>query len=135
MLDYEYYFRSVDAALEGDITKILIIFNEVLEKGFDGHNFVAGLNSHLRDLLVSTDEITIGLLEATPSVKQRYRNQASKSPVRFLISALEAGSACDLAYKSSKNQRLHVELFLIKICRLNGELIADSEKKSLKNHP
>jgi DNA polymerase III subunit gamma/tau len=129
VLDYEYYFRSVEAALEGDITKILMIFNEVLEKGFDGHNFVAGLNSHLRDLLVSTDEITLGLLEATPSVRQRYMKQASKSPVSFLISALDAGSACDLAYKSSKNQRLHVELFLIRICRLNGNVTADSEKK------
>jgi len=129
VLDYEYYFRAVDAALEGNITKLLMIFNEVLEKGFDGHNFVAGLNSHLRDLLVSTDQATISLLEATPSVRQRYLRQASVSPVSFLINALEAGSACDLAYKNSKSQRLHVELFLIKLSRLNGEQVEEPEKK------
>ncbi|HVN59483.1 MAG TPA: DNA polymerase III subunit gamma/tau [Bacteroidales bacterium] len=129
VLDYEYYFRSVDAALDGDITKILMIFNEVLDKGFDGHNYVAGLNSHLRDLLVSTDQVTLSLLEATPSVRQRYMKQASKSPVSFLISALESGSACDLAYKNSKNQRLHVELFLLKLCRMNGEGTLTAEKK------
>jgi DNA polymerase III subunit gamma/tau len=129
VLDYEYYFRAVDAALEGDITKMLIIFNEVLEKGFDGHNFVTGLNSHLRDLLVSTDQATISLLEATPSVRQRYLKQASASPVNFLINALEAGSACDLAYKNSKNLRLHVELFLIRMSRLNGEATVGPEKK------
>jgi DNA polymerase-3 subunit gamma/tau len=129
VLDYEYYFRAVDAALEGNITKILMIFNEVLEKGFDGHNFVTGLNSHLRDLLVSTDQATISLLEATPSVRQRYLKQASGSPVSFLINALEAGSICDLSYKNAKNQRLHVELFLIKMSRLNGEAAAEPEKK------
>jgi DNA polymerase III subunit gamma/tau len=129
VLDYEYYFRSVDAALEADITKVLMIFNEVLDKGFDGHNFVAGLNSHLRDLLVSTDQVTVSLLEATPSVRQRYIKQSGKSPVSFLIGALDAGSACDLAYKNSKNQRLHVELFLIKLCRLNGDLASSVEKK------
>lgn len=130
VLDYEYYFRTVDAALAGDISKALMIFNEVLEKGFDGHNFVAGLNSHLRDLLVSTDKETLKLLEATPSVRQRYMNQASTSPVSFLIGALDAGSSCDLSYKNSKNLRLHVELFLIKICSLNIDRIEETEKKN-----
>ena len=121
VLDYEYYFRSVDAALEGDVSKILIIFNEILEKGFDGHNFVSGMNSHLRDLLVSKDEVTLRLLEATPSIKQRYQKQAAECNVDFLFRALEIGSACDLSYKNSQNQRLNVELSLIKLCRLNTE--------------
>ncbi len=129
VLDYEYYFRSVDAALGGDIPRILMIFNEVLEKGFDGHNFVAGLNSHLRDLLVSTDKVTISLLEATPSVRQRYQKQAASAPVDFLVNALEAGSACDLAYKNSKNQRLLVELFLLKLCRNDRKSVEPEEKK------
>lgn len=129
VLDYEYYFNTVDAALKGDVSKVLISFNEILEKGFDGHNFVSGLNSHLRDLLVSKDEITVRLLEATPSVKQRYQQQAQRSPVDFLYRALEIGSACDLAYKSSKNQRLHVELSLIRLCRVTSETLNEIEKK------
>ena len=129
VLDYEYYFNTVDSALKGDVSRVLITFNEILEKGFDGHNFVSGLNSHLRDLLVSRDEVTLRLLEATPSVKQRYLQQALRSPVEFLYQALEIGSACDLAYKSSKNQRLHVELALIKLCRITSQTIVASEKK------
>lgn len=129
VLDFEYYFDTVDKALEGNVSEVLLIFNEVLEKGFDGHNFVAGLNSHLRDLLVSKDEITLRLLEATPLVKQRYHTQAQKSPVDFLFKALENGSACDLAYKNSKNQRLHVELSLIKLCLITSATEERVEKK------
>ena len=78
VLDYEYYFKTIDAALLGDVSSVLITFNEVLEKGFDGHNFISGLNSHLRDLLVSRDEATLNLLEATPAVKQRYLQQTGR---------------------------------------------------------
>ena len=129
VLDYEYYFNSIDAALMGDVSSVLLTFNEVLEKGFDGHNFISGLNSHLRDLLVSKDESTMRLLEATPAVKQRYLQQTGKCPVDFLFKALEIGTNCDLNYKSSKNQRLHVELSLIRLCRLMGEPVEESEKK------
>ncbi len=129
VLDFEYYFDTVDKALEGNVSSVMLIFNEVLEKGFDGHNFVAGLNSHLRDLLVSKDEITIRLLEATPLIKQKYLKQAVKSPVDFLFKALEIGSECDLAYKNSKNQRLHVELSLIKMCIIVPETEPAVEKK------
>jgi DNA polymerase-3 subunit gamma/tau len=129
VLDYEFYFNIVENALAGNVSNVLLIFNEVLEKGFDGHNFVAGLNSHLRDLLVSKDEVTLRLLEATPLVKQRYKAQAQKSPVHFLFKALEEGSACDLAYKNSKNQRLHVELYLIKLCLITPSSETESEKK------
>lgn len=129
VLDYEYYFKCVDAALHGDLTSVLISFNEILEKGFDGHNFVAGLNSHLRNLLVSKDEVTIKLLEATPAVKQKYLEQSSLCPVDFLFMALDAGSNCDINYKSSKNPRLHAELWLIKLCRINNGAQKDSQKK------
>jgi DNA polymerase-3 subunit gamma/tau len=110
VLDYEYYFRCIDGALKGDVSSALMIFNEILEKGFAGHNFVAGLNSHLRDLLVSKDEVTLKLLEATPSVRQKYLEQSARCPVDFLYRALDAGSNCDISYKSSKNPRLHAEL-------------------------
>jgi len=129
VLDYEYYFKSIDAALIGDVSSILLTFNEVLEKGFDGHNFISGLNSHLRDLLVSKDESTLRLLEATPAIKKRYTQQTGKCPVDFLFRALEIGNNCDLAYKSSKNPRLHIELSLIRLCRLMTDTGEPSEKK------
>ncbi len=130
VLDYEYYFRCVDGALKGDISSVLIIFNEILEKGFDGHNFVAGLNSHLRNLLVSKDEVTLKLLEATPSVRQKYLEQSARCPVDFLYNSLDAGSSCDISYKSSKNPRLHAELWLIKLCRITATRSAGDEKKN-----
>ncbi len=129
VLDYEYYFKTVESALRGDVSSILMTFNEILEKGFDGHNFVSGLNSHFRDLLVSRDEITLRLLEATPSVKQRYLQQTKDCSEDFLFRALEAGSNCDIYYKTSKNPRLHVELFLIKLCHLSVP-VADEKKKA-----
>ena len=129
VLDYEYYFKTVEGALCGDVSSVLMTFNEILEKGFDGHNFVSGLNSHFRDLLVSRDEITLRLLEATPSIKQRYLRQTKICSEDFLFKALEAGSNCDISYKASKNARLHVELFLIKLCRLTVPEAEESEKK------
>jgi DNA polymerase-3 subunit gamma/tau len=129
VLDYEYYFRTIDSALLGDISSVLVTFNEILDKGFDGHNFISGLNSHLRDLLVCKDEVTVKLLEASPAIKQRYLQQTSRCPVDFLFRALEAGNACDLNYKNTKNPRLIVELTLIKICRLLNENGEEPEKK------
>jgi len=129
VLDYEYYFKSIDAALMGDVSSALLTFNEILEKGFDGHNFISGFNSHLRDLLVSKDESTLRLIEATPVIKQRYLQQTGKCSNDFLFKALEIGSNCDINYKTSKNPRLHVELALIKLCRLMSEQEEFTEKK------
>jgi DNA polymerase-3 subunit gamma/tau len=112
-----------------------MIFNEILEKGFDGHNFVAGLNSHLRDLLVSKDEVTLKLLEATPSVRQKYLEQSARCPVDFLYRALDAGSNCDISYKSSKNPRLHAELWLIRLCRIMAGTSNGEEKKKPEGDP
>lgn len=129
VLDFEYYFRTVDAALKNDVASVLTIFSEILEKGFDGHNFVSGLCSHLRDLLVSKDEVTLKLLEATPAIRQRYLEQTGKCPEDFIFKALELGSSCELSYKASKNPRLHVELFLIRLSRLNSSSDDLKEKK------
>jgi DNA polymerase-3 subunit gamma/tau len=129
VLDYEYYFKTVDAALTGDVSSVLLTFNEVLEKGFDGHNFISGLNSHLRDLLVSKDESTLRLLEATPAIKKRYLEQTANCSVAFLFKALEIGNNCDLNYKSTKNPRLHIELSLIRLCKLMHEDDEALEKK------
>jgi len=130
VLDYENYFKTIDGALMGDVSSVLLTFNEILEKGFDGHNFISGLNSHLRDLLVSKDESTLRLLEVSPTIKQRYLQQTEKCPVDFLFKALEIGTNCDLNYKNSKNTRLHVELSLISLIRLINISLEDSEKKN-----
>ncbi|NMC41823.1 MAG: DNA polymerase III subunit gamma/tau, partial [Bacteroidales bacterium] len=135
VLDYEYYFRTVDAALEGDVSKILLIFNDVIARGFDGHNFIAGLNSHLRNLLVSKDEATITLLDTAPAVRENYLSQARKCSREFIYQALETGSSCDTGYKTSRNQRLHVEINLIKLCRLNTAENQVEEKKKPELKP
>jgi len=134
VLDYEYYFNIVEAAITGDVSTVLLTFNEVLEKGFDGHNFISGLNSHLRDLLVSKDESTLRLLEATPAIKKRYLQQTGECPIDFLFKSLEIGNNCDLNYKSSKNQRLHIELSLIRLCMLMAESVEPAEKKKPDLH-
>ncbi|HCM60461.1 MAG TPA: DNA polymerase III subunit gamma/tau [Bacteroidales bacterium] len=129
VLDYEYYFRITASAMEGDVPAVLITFNEILNKGFDGYNFMAGLNNHLRDLLVSRDEATVKLLETSPSIRQRYREQAVKAPLTFIYEALEIGSQCMLNFRSSKNQRLHVELALLRMCNLSANHAAEELKK------
>ena len=129
VLDYEYYFKTIDGALCGDISSVLMTFNEILQKGFDGHNFVSGLSDHLRNLLVCKDEVTMRLLEATPAIKQRYLHQTKACPEDFIFKALEHGSNCDVSYKTSKNPRLHVELFLIQLCLLTGTASEETEKK------
>lgn len=129
VLDYEYYFRTTEGALNGDVSLVLRTFNEILDNGFDGHNFITGLNSHLRDILVSRDQSTIRLLEAAPAVAQHYMQQAAKCSEDFLFKALDIGAACDLNYKIAKNQRLHTELALIRMCRINTAPAAEPEKK------
>jgi len=136
VLDYEYYFRITGAAIEGNVTSVLLTFNEILNKGFDGYNFMAGLNSHMRDLLVSRDEATVRLLETSPSIRQRYREQAVRAPLSFIYEALDIGSQCMLTFKSSKNQRLHVELALLRMCHLaDGGAGEETKKKAEQQFP
>jgi DNA polymerase-3 subunit gamma/tau len=100
VLDYEYYFKTIDGAIASDVSTVLLTFNEILENGFDGHNFISGLNSHMRDLLISKDDSTLSLLEATQVVKKKYLQQTSVCTADFLFRALEIGNNCDLSYKS-----------------------------------
>ncbi len=115
VLDYEYYFRLVDLFLKNDVPGVLMIFNEILENGFDGHHFISGLSSHFRDLLVCKDTVTIQLLEVGGDIKERYKQQAGACDDNFLIEALNRANECDMQYKASQNKRLLVELALIKI--------------------
>jgi DNA polymerase-3 subunit gamma/tau len=121
ILDYEYYFRMVDAFLEKSISKALVLFDEILDKGFDGHNFINGLASHLRDLLVCKDEVTLQLLEVGATIREQYKIQAKKCLPVFIFEALVVCGQADVQYKTSKNQRLHVELALIQLCNIDPE--------------
>jgi len=118
ILDYDYYFKVVEGFLAEDLSKVLLLFDEVLKKGFDGHNFIVGLCEHFRDLLVSKDPATIELIEVSDSIKEKYLEQSQLASVSFLLSALNIANQCDIHYKTSKNQRLHVELALMKIAKL-----------------
>ena len=122
VLDYDYYFRITDAIYEGDLSEALLIFNEILEKGFDGHQFVTGLNGHFRNLMVGKDARTIDLMEVSTSVKQKYLEQTKIVTQGYLMSALSVGSQVDLSYKSAKNQRLHVEIGLMKMASISQVL-------------
>lgn len=122
ILDYDYYFRMTDALFGEKTSETLLIFDEILKKGFDGHNFIVGLSSHFRDLMVCKDNATIDLLQVSDVVKKRYAEQANQMPLSFLLTALNIASQCDINYKASKNQRLHVELALIKIAHLNAAI-------------
>ncbi|MDR1154861.1 MAG: DNA polymerase III subunit gamma/tau [Bacteroidales bacterium] len=121
VLDYEYYFRLTDAFLDRNFGQPLMLFNEILDKGFDGHNFIAGLSSHFRDLLVCKDPVTLSLLEVSADIRERYREQAALCSIGFLFEALDICSSCDINYKISKNQRLHVELALLRLCEIGVE--------------
>jgi DNA polymerase-3 subunit gamma/tau len=118
ILDYDYYFRVVDSFLKEDMSTVLLTFDEILKKGFDGHNFIVGVCEHFRDLLVSKDPATIELIEVSESTKKKYLEQCQSTSVSFLLSALNIANQCDIHYKTSKNQRLHVELALMKIAKL-----------------
>lgn len=128
VLDYETYFTSTDLILENKIPELLIQFNNTLSKGFDGHHYIAGLASHFRDLLVSKTESTIALLEVGDQIKQKYLEQSKKASQEFLLKGIELANECDLKYKTSKNQRLLVELCLMQL----ASITYDGEKKNNK---
>ena len=117
VLDYEYYFRLTDYLLANKVSEALLLFNDVLKKGFDGGHFISGLTSHFRDLLVSKDASTLTLLEVGASIKSRYQEQAQKCPTPFLYKAIKLCNDCDLNYRASKNKRLLVELTLIQVAQ------------------
>lgn len=118
ILDYDYYFKLTDSILQQDIASSLLIFDEILVNGFDGNHFITGLASHFRNLLVSKDSSTLKLLEVSEGIRQKYNQQSQEASSSFLISALNITNQCDLNYKTSKNQRLQVELALIKLCHI-----------------
>ncbi|WP_116769798.1 DNA polymerase III subunit gamma/tau [Maribacter litoralis] len=126
VLDYDTYFEATDLILEHKIPNLLLLFNKTLSLGFDGHHFISGLASHFRDLMVCQHPDTITLLEVGEAAQQLYRDQSKKTSSSFLLQGLNIANDCDLKYKTSKNQRLLVELTLMKLASINF----DGEKKN-----
>lgn len=126
VLDYTYFFKVTNLILDNNIPGVLILFNEILTKGFDGHNFITGLASHFRDLLVCKNPETIELLEVGEQVKTLFLEQSKKASNEFLLEGLIIANNCDLKYKISRNQRLLVELCIMQLASLTFK---DEKKK------
>lgn len=142
ILDYDYYFKLTDYITGGDVSNTLLLFNEILNNGFDGNNFINGLAGHFRNLLVGKDNQTIKLLEVSENIKQKYLAQSNGTNLGFILTSLNLANQCDLNYKNSKNQRLQVELALIKMCHIPSviqlantatDLDQDKKKTLVKN--
>lgn len=132
VLDYDYYFRLTDAFMNENHQEALIIFNEILDKGFDAHQFINALSKHFRDLLVCKDQQTLQLLEVGAGIKEKYKTQSQQISVDFLIKALNIANQYDVSYRTSMNQRLHIELALIELSRIETEKKKPSQKQVSK---
>jgi len=123
VLDYDTYFEITNLLIDNKIPEVLLSYNQVLSKGFDGQHFISGLASHFRDLLVTKDAVTLNLLEVGDNAKKKYLDQSKKAELSFLLQAIEKANTCDLQYKSSKNQRLLVELCLMQLSSITHDEI------------
>lgn len=132
ILDYDYFFRVTESIIKEELSSTLLTFDEIIKNGFDGHNFLTGLAQHFRDLLVCQDESTIQLLQVSEGIKARYKSQSTMAPASLFLSALSVLSQADIGYKASKNQRLHVELALMKLCHLPSAINLSQELDDLK---
>lgn len=131
VLDYDYYFKMTDAFLDQRLPEVMITFDDILKKGFDGHNFLLGLGEHLRNIMVSKDPQTISLMEVSESLKQRYAQQSQQCSLQFLLKSLSLISKTDVNYKSAKNQRLLVEMVLMQLTFLSASPDAEKKKDEL----
>ena len=118
VLNVDYYFSLVDSALSHDVTRALLLLNEVLNHGFDAGHFVTGFAQHLRDVLVSKDPQTLPLLETSDAIRARYSAQAQHCAPMWIFQALDILNTCDINYRTARNKRLTVELALVKLCQL-----------------
>ena len=138
VLDYEYYFGMVEDILANDINSMLLLVNEVINKGFDPQNFIQGMASHLRNLLLGKDQRVVDLMEVSSQLKARYAKQAERCSVPFLLKALDIANECDINFRSANNKRLHLEVALMKMVsnveslKLNVESSGKVESEKLK---
>ena len=131
VLDYTYYFEMTQLLLDNKIPTLLVRYDDILSKGFDGHHFISGLASHFRDLWVCKNPETISLLEVGEQVKEMYQKQSQETSTEFLVQAIQLANDCDLKYKNSRNQRLLVELCLMQLASLTFQ----GEKKKSSRKP
>jgi DNA polymerase-3 subunit gamma/tau len=120
VLDYDYFFKATDYLLTTDLPSLMLLFDAVLQNGFEGDHFMLGLAEHIRNLLVCQQPDTIRLLEAPDTIKAQYINQAAVAPTAFLLNCLQIANECDVNYRTAKNKRLQVELALMKMCYVNA---------------
>lgn len=130
ILDYDYFFKATEFMMLGDVSALLLLFDEVVQNGFEPDLFINGLAGHFRDLLMAKTPETLTLLDVGDQLKKRYREQALITPESFILSGIEVSNACDLSYKAAKNRRLHVELALIKMCYVNRDFEVPEKKKN-----
>ncbi|NDW18278.1 DNA polymerase III subunit gamma/tau [Dysgonomonas sp. 216] len=129
VLDYEYYFKLTESILAQNVTDSLLTLNDILNRGFDGHNVITGIASHFRDLLLCKDAKTAELFEVGASIRSRYTEIAQKCSNHFLYKAIEIVNDCDLNYRLSRNKRLLSDLTLIKLCQLSDQPTQSGEEK------
>ncbi|MCX6189137.1 MAG: DNA polymerase III subunit gamma/tau, partial [Bacteroidetes bacterium] len=134
ILDYDYYFKMMDAIAHFSISDTLLLYHDVMSKGFDGHQFVVGLSEHIRNLMVCKDASTITLLEVVEVVGAKYKSQAEGFPGILLLRYLGILNDCDTNYKQARNQRLHVELALMRMAYLSAPKTEDADKKKIADH-
>ena len=140
ILDHDTYFNATDLILKNDITSCLLLFNDIINKGFDGQHFIDGLCMHFRDLLISKSSESQKLLEQNINLKNLYIEQSNKIEDNFLLSAINLSEDCSYKYKNSKNQRLLTEICLMKLCSINNielkkkvKILSKSELSNLES--
>ncbi|OYT16723.1 MAG: DNA polymerase III subunit gamma/tau [Bacteroidetes bacterium 4572_77] len=132
VLDQAYFFKISDNILKGNISHVLLLLNDIIEKGFDGQHFIVGLGEHLRSLMISKDAATIDLMDTSQNIKDKYKEEAPKYSVSLLVKSLDLNNQCDLSYRASNNKRLLLELSLMQMCGLaNAINNPEAEKKTL----
>lgn len=129
VLDYQYYIQITNNILKNEHSAALLIFDQILSKGFNALHFIGGLSSHFRDLLICKDKSTLPLLELAPSLIEKYKDQAKECSLQFLYEALNIASACEASYKSSGHPRLHIELSLLKLCQIESPSWVEPQQK------
>ena len=130
ILDYQYYFNVTEHLISNDISSLFIIFNEIIDNGFDGQHFINGLSEHLRTLLLCQNKQTVSLFSVNESLKEKYLQQAELMNINFLVNALKLANTCDLQYKASNNKRLLVEICLMQISSFGFDV--EPKKKNEK---
>ena len=129
VLDHDIFFECTELMLKNDIPSLLLTFDKIIQKGFEGQHFISGLASHFRDLLISKNVKTIILLETSPTTRENYKLQSDKTDIEFLKTAVKLANECDFKYRDSRNKRLLIEICLMQLASINF----DGEKKKFKH--